>query len=203
MILQRKPYVFGYPEKGEYEMSVGTKVKLHLGCGKRHFPGFIHIDRDPWEHLDYQRDIKDLSNFEDNSVDLIYLCHCFNSFDDDDARAALKEWHRILKKGGILRIAVPDFEAISMAYLSFKDLKLVKILVTGYYKGKLGTDYHRSVYDEATLKKLLEECGFKNVHRWDWRKTFHAEYDDYSQAYLPHMDKENGMLVSLNLEAEK
>ena len=28
-------------------------------------------------------------------------------------------------------------------------------------------------------------------------------YDDYSQSYLPHMDKENGMLMSLNLEGRK
>jgi hypothetical protein len=27
--------------------------------------------------------------------------------------------------------------------------------------------------------------------------------DDYSQSYLPHMDKENGTLMSLNLEAVK
>jgi len=27
--------------------------------------------------------------------------------------------------------------------------------------------------------------------------------DDHSQAYLPHMDKENGILISLNIEATK
>jgi hypothetical protein len=30
-----------------------------------------------------------------------------------------------------------------------------------------------------------------------------AGFDDYSQAYIPHMDKEGGRLISLNLEAEK
>ena len=45
------------------------------------------------------------------------------------------------------------------------------------------------------------EAGFARVRRWDWRATEHAGIDDYSQAYLPHMDKENGTLVSLNLEA--
>jgi len=28
-------------------------------------------------------------------------------------------------------------------------------------------------------------------------------YDDHLQAYLPHMEKENGLFVSLNVEAEK
>ena len=54
-----------------------------------------------------------------------------------------------------------------------------------------------------TLCELLQEAGFKNPHRYDWKDTDFAEYDDYSQAYLPHMDKENGILMSLNLEAVK
>ena len=41
------------------------------------------------------------------------------------------------------------------------------------------------------------------MREWDWRKTDHSNIDDYSQAYLPHMNKENGLLVSLNIEAKK
>ena len=53
------------------------------------------------------------------------------------------------------------------------------------------------------LKKILEEVGFKNIKRYDWKNTIHKHYDDYSQAYIPHMDKENGILMSLNVEAVK
>lgn len=183
---------------------MGNKtIKLHLGCGKRFIPGFIHIDKDHYDHVDYQRNFKDLSIFDDNSIDIIYLCHCFNYFDDEEARDALKEGHRVLKVGGVLRIAVPDFATIVKAYLKFKDLRLVKRSVTGYYKSKSGVEYHRTVYDEETLKNLLLECGFSKVSRYDWRSTSHSKYDDYSQAYLPHMDKENGIHISLNLEATK
>ena len=45
--------------------------------------------------------------------------------------------------------------------------------------------------------------GFKDIKRYDWRETEHAEFDDHSQAYLPHMDKENGTLISLNVECTK
>ena len=44
---------------------------------------------------------------------------------------------------------------------------------------------------------------FVNVRRYDWRQTIHKDYDDHSQAYYPHMDKENGLLMSLNVEADK
>ena len=124
--------------------------KLHLGCGKRFIPGFIHIDREPWDHLDYQRNIENLEIFENNSIDMIYICHCFGAFDDDQAMKALKEWHRVLKPGKLLRLATPDFEAISLAYLKFKNLKLVKRLVTGYYQYKGETIYNKSVYDKLT-----------------------------------------------------
>ena len=177
--------------------------KLHLGCGKIFIPGFIHIDQEPWDHLDYQRNIENLDIFENNSIDMIYTCHSFGYYDDDQALTALKEWYRVLKPCGLLRLATPDFEAISLAYLKFKDLKLVKRLVTGYYQSKGKTMYHKSVYDELTLCDLLQEAGFKNPHRYDWQDTDFAEYDDYSKAYLPHMDKANGILMSLNVEAIK
>jgi len=45
--------------------------------------------------------------------------------------------------------------------------------------------------------------GFCDVRVYDWKSTEHFYVDDYSQAYLPHMDKTNGKLMSLNVEATK
>ena len=55
------------------------------------------------------------------------------------------------------------------------------------------------------LRGGLEEAGFGNVRRYDWRETNigKAGIDDYIQAYLPHMDKENRRLMALNVEADK
>ena len=61
--------------------------------------------------------------------------------------------------------------------------------------------FHKMIFDEAFLTGELEELGYVSVRRWNWRETDHAQYDDFSQAYIPHMDKENGTLMSLNLEA--
>lgn len=33
-----------------------------------------------------------------------------------------------------------------------------------------------------------------------WKNTEHSQFDDYSQSYIPHMDKINGTLMSLNVE---
>ena len=63
--------------------------------------------------------------------------------------------------------------------------------------------YHKTIYDFKSMKALLESTGFTNIHRYDWRQTVHKDYDDFSQAYLPHMNKENGTLMSLNVECNK
>ena len=63
--------------------------------------------------------------------------------------------------------------------------------------------YHKTIYNFASLEKLLIKSGFKDVKRYDWQKTIHKDYDDHSQAYFPHMDKHNGILISLNVEAIK
>ena len=65
------------------------------------------------------------------------------------------------------------------------------------------TIYHKTAYDHTSLRNLLYNVGFIAVRHWDWRKTEHSQFDDHSQAYIPHMDKENGTLISLNVEAVK
>ena len=108
-------------------------MKLHLGCGKRYIPGFIHVDLANFKHIDYKRNVKNLSCFKSNSVDLIYACQVLEYFDVDEIHVVLKEWRRVLKKNGTLRLSVPNFKKINLLYQN-KKLKLDKILGTLYGK---------------------------------------------------------------------
>jgi hypothetical protein len=47
------------------------------------------------------------------------------------------------------------------------------------------------------------KCQYGKYGKNAWRETEHAHVDDFSQAYIPHMDKENGILISLNIECDK
>jgi SAM-dependent methyltransferase len=176
-------------------------MKLHLGCGKRYIPGFVHIDAIDYPHVDHVASIDNLVFLPDNSVDLIYNCHVLEHFKRRDVLRVLKEWNRVLKPNGVLRTSVPDFEALAEIYVARRDLSLVVGPLFG------GQDYlyniHYNVFDLPALRTQLENAGFGNVRRYDWRETEHAGVDDYSQAYIPHMDKDNGRLVSLNTECTK
>jgi len=177
------------------------KIKLHLGCGIRYIPDFIHIDIRKFPHIDYVTSVDKLDMFKDNSVDLIYACHLLEHFRRNQIENVLKEWYRVLKPGGILRLAVPDFEKLVEVYFKYKDLKLILGPLVGRQDYPESTHY--VVFDFSTITEILKKVGFKNIHRYDWRKTIHKDYDDYSQAYIPHMDKEHGILISLNIEAKK
>jgi len=178
-------------------------IKLHLGCGWRDFGSeWIHIDGGDYPHLNY-KDITILP-FEDNTVDLIYASHVIEYFDREEVIYILKEWNRVLKVSGILRIAVPNFEEICKLYIK-KNVPLENFLGPMYGKMKMENEiiYHKTIYDFKSIQKLLNYCGFIDVKLYDWRKTEHSEYDDHSQAYIPHMDKDNGTLISLNIESLK
>ena len=178
--------------------------KLHLGCGPKHIPGFFHVDILDYPHIDKKALVTDLSFIEDDQVELIYAAHLLEHFGREEFRSVLAEWFRVLAPGCVLRLAVPDFGAVAKLYVAGEiegGLQTVMGLVMGGQRDEY--DFHKVIFDEAFLSQALRQTGFKEVRTWDWRVTEHSSLDDYSQAYLPHMDKENGTLVSLNLEAVK
>lgn len=177
-------------------------INLHLGCGRRDFGSdWVHIDGGEYAHLDYN-DITKLL-YHDNTVDLIYASHVIEYFDSVEIVHVLNEWYRVLRVGGTLRLAVPDFEKLMRVYQNTGDIK--NILGPLFGKMPMGDKmiFHKTVYDFKSLRSLLNSIGFKDVRLYEWRVTDHAQYDDHSQAYFPHMDKDNGILISLNVEAIK
>jgi len=177
-------------------------IKLHLGCGKRDFGSeWIHVDGGDFPHL-HSHDITKL-DFESNSVDLIYSSHVIEYFDREEIKFVFKEWHRVLKPNGLLRVAVPDFKAMAELYIKGASLSTFLGPIYGKHVMSGKTIYHKTAYDFVSLKNVLEQNGFGDVMEYDWRKTEHSNFDDHSQAYVPHMDKENGKLISLNVECRK
>ena len=176
-------------------------LKLHLGCGDKHIDGYVNIDIRPMESVDKVDNIKYLRSFKKDSVDVIYSASVLEHFIRWEYKNALRRWYDILKPGGILRVGVPDFESIVNYYLEEKDLEAVMGLLYG------GQDYdqnfHYTCWDFNRLEKDLKEIGFRDICRYDWRDTEHSHIDDFSQCYLPHMDKKNGMLMHLNVRATK
>jgi len=87
-------------------------IFLNLGAGEDKKKGCINVDIIPYNGVD---EVVDLSIFpwkwEDNSVDGVFANHILEHF--PDPKPFILECHRILKKGGFLRIKVPHSSNIS------------------------------------------------------------------------------------------
>src|SRR6185436_18895307 len=129
----------------------GQVMQLHLGCGKRYLPGFVHVDLDDFPHIDYRSGIDRLPMFGDETVDLIYCCHAFPYFDRVQAMGVLREWLRVLRPGGILRLAVSDFAALVRHYQACGSLEQIlgplfgRIVIQG--PGGSTVLYEKTTYD--------------------------------------------------------
>lgn len=191
-------------KENELEFRKKDQVWLNLGCSDRKLPGFLNVDIRPESGADVIDDVRTLKTIEDNSVDLIYACHLFEHFDKHEWPEVLKCWYRKLKKGGILRLAVPDIDAVCRHYIKTRDLTH---LYTSFWGSQRNIfDYHKWGWNSDTLITALIDTGFSKAGEWDWRETYPhylEECDDYAKAYLPHMDFVNGRHISLNIQSIK
>lgn len=176
-------------------------MKLHIGCGAKVLEGYKNVDLLDLPHIDYKTSADDLSMIEDNSVDEIYACHILEHFGRHSSPKVFKEWYRVMKKGAVLRVAVPDFASIVQVYS--KGMEIDKVMGLLYGGQDYEYNFHFQTFDFNRLEKLLNESNFTNVTRYDWKEFLPTDFDDFSRAYLPHMDMENGTLMSLNVTSIK
>ncbi len=175
-------------------------IKVNIGCGKRNFgKDWIHIDKEKFSHIDHH----DILNFPYENIDLLYASHLLSYFDRDQINVLLSYWRSKMVSNGTLRIAVPNFEKMSLLYNSGWRLDYFLGPLYGKMVSNGDIIFHKTCFDKESLSKILKENGFKNIREWDHKKVDHGKFDDHSQAYLPHMDKEKGILISLNLEGTK
>jgi hypothetical protein len=132
-------------------------LKLNIGAGSTVIPGFTPIDRK------FGSEAFPLQ-YADNSVDEIRASHILEHFSFADAQEALKEWTRVLKPGGRIRLAVPDIEAKEKA-----DPDEWPFIIMGGQTDS--NDFHKSAWNETRLRAHMEHFGLESVKRWESPNT--------------------------------
>lgn len=108
------------------------------------------------------------------AVDVIYTSHMLEHLFREDAEAFLRECHRVLRPGGVLRLVVPDLALSVKEYLEHGDadlflagleLDLAKPRGLGgrLRRALVGTRGHRYLYDQHSLAALVAACGFVDI----------------------------------------
>jgi|GEM_PF-546452 len=175
-------------------------VYIHLGCGTINHPKMINVDLRPDKHIHYVHGVETLPMFDDNAADLIYVSHCLEHISYLELPKVLTEWRRVLKKGGVLRIAVPDFTTILEIYREANN-DLEEILPPLMGGQDYNYNFHYSVFDHQYLKKMLEKTGFESVREWNKGDDEFTGFDDWANKNVHRNNKE--YKISLNLQGVK
>jgi len=112
--------------------------------------------------------------YKDNEVDVIYSSHMIEHLTQENAKKFLLEAYRVLRKDGIIRLAVPDLKKKAIEYIRNGDANEFiyqthmwypepESLLQKIYIFLTGPKHHLWMYDSKSLSKLLFECKFQNI----------------------------------------
>lgn len=152
------------------------KIRLNIGCGYDKVDGYINIDGNPLHNPDilmcFPKD-SILTYFSNESVDEIlmqdFLEHNFRW----EAESILHDCFIILKKGGLIKIRVPDFFKIIIDP-RLKMEKKISLLYGGQNipQGEKDQSHrkkypeyfcHKYAYTKKTLSNILATSNFINI----------------------------------------
>jgi len=175
------------------ELSKERPVKLHLCCGDKKLEGFLGVDIRPEVEPDIVAHLENLECFPDRWASEIYFCHGLEHVSFRKTRSCLAEIFRIMKPGGKIRLALPDFEALVKLYSSgLVKLEAIRPAIHG------GQDYHHNIHyaswDFSSLRSILVNCGFTEVQRYNPLDFLPPGYFDWS------LHRIGGIETSLNIE---
>ncbi|AUB56977.1 hypothetical protein BK008_00675 [Methanobacterium sp. MZ-A1] len=159
-------------------------IKLNIGCGNVKFSEWVNIDIEPG--ADLVIDVTKGLPFEDGSVDFIYNEHFIEHLDYEEGKKIIREFYRVLKKDGILRIATPDLDYVLDKYsgdwkdqdwLSWPEYQFIEtrgqmINVSFRFWG------HKYLYNEEDLKNSLIKADFKCLNRCRLNKSNYPELEN-------------------------
>lgn len=134
---------------------------LNLGCGNDVRDGFINIDLYSDNPEVVYMDIRKLV-LPSGSVSLILANDILEHFSHRETNYILSEWNRVLKPEGELILRVPSLKLQIKAYNEGKwDADIASYMIFG---GQTNPgDYHCIGFDAVSIKKHLEETGFKVI----------------------------------------
>jgi predicted SAM-dependent methyltransferase len=164
--------------------------KLELGTGALVTEGWLGSDLDPRAARDSGwagatvifLDAEQRFPFADGTFDYVHAEHMIEHLSYDSARSMLSECARVLRRGGRIRIATPDLSRLLALYEhreepSFEESSYVAWIAATMLGDPRRTNPvfllnnafrawgHAFLFDEATLRDVLQEAGFREVQR--------------------------------------
>ena len=179
-----------------------TRVRrLNWGCGGHTLPGWINSDQKDDPAIDLSCDIRQGLPLETGSIDYAVSIHALPEVPLDGIVPVLQELRRVIKPGGVLRLALPDLlKGVAAYQRGDRDYFLVPDEDAQRLGAKLVTQlvwygYSRTVFVPEFIEEMLYRAGFARV--------VHCEYRQTSSPFPQIVDLDNREAESLFVEAYK
>jgi predicted SAM-dependent methyltransferase len=146
-----------------------TPLRFFVGTSVQGFrpAGYTTIDILPEHKPDIVADASDLSMIEPGSADEFYASHVLEHFSFPRALLVLAGWARVLKPGGLLKLAVPDMEVYAHFLLNGHNPFITMRDIYGTHsKGESGPQAHHFGYTRRMLVQILAVMGFGDYDYW-------------------------------------
>ena len=148
---------------------------LHIGCGSHRFAEFLNTDSFANKAVDLNIDLRYPLPLESGRWQGIYAHHVVEHLSYEHARQLFRESFRLLKQGGIFRIAVPDAELFLRLYADGNRKEIFELYpkwvmdelhltcpmeMVNYVFRDNTFNQHLFAWDYETLSHRLREVGF-------------------------------------------
>jgi SAM-dependent methyltransferase len=161
---------------------------LEIGPGCQRILGFETADILPRKDIDYVIDCSRKLPFKDSTYDIVYASHVLEHIAWYQVDIVVREWVRILKRGGHLELWVPDAVKICKAFIDAEIRNNNYIDMDGWYKfnsdkdpcvwasGRIYTygdgtgdpkspNWHRALFSYRYLSLLLSKVGLTDIRK--------------------------------------
>jgi predicted SAM-dependent methyltransferase len=98
---------------------MGKLNHLNVGCGNKFHKQWVNVDMTSYSKDVISANLLKGIPFPDNEFDVLYHSQVLEHFPKEKAQDFMKECYRVLRKGGIIRVVVPNLENIIDEYKKF------------------------------------------------------------------------------------
>lgn len=189
------------------------ETRINLGCGTCVVKGWVNIDRSPGPLLDRFRIVKRLLykagaisdehmvvwprgivradarkglRFPSGSADAVYSSHMLEHIYFEEAKRVLLEVRRVLRQGGVVRLALPDGAVLAQQLIGasaahsaqaaleyniqLRAHPLARPTARGRLAAALGANIHLWQPTRALVLEMLVDAGFRDVQERRFRE---------------------------------